>query len=189
MFFVVVFTWCWIQFFFKEIVLVIGNCCITMSEIELFSGELSFGAVNLCFRCSYLKIVFHSNLQSILLNKKDDTCPPEFTNLSASIELSLWRRRRCCEHSMVKFVSTRGHLIPHICVWTSVSLRRLYIDQFPPLHFKDWNEVFVSKGSKDISHANKIFLCTMELPNKSASFVVIFVFVLFSFRPNLWPLF
>ena len=151
------------------------------------------------FRCSeslFSMLLFKNcisftiyNLQSILLNKKDDTCPPEFTNLSASIELSLWRRRRCCEHSMVKFVSTRGHLIPHICVWTSVSLRRLYIDQFPPLHFKDWNEVFVSKGSKDISHANKIFLCTMELPNKSASFVVIFVFVLFSFRPNLWPLF
>ena len=59
--------------------------------------------------------------------------------------------------------------------WTSVSLRRLYIDQFPSLHFKDWDEVFVSKGSKDISHANKTFLCTMELPNKSASFVVIFV--------------
>ena len=73
--------------------------------------------------------------------------------------------------------------------WTSVSLRRLYIDQFPSLHFKDWDEVFVSKGSKDISHANKTFLCTMELSNKSASFVVIFVFVLFSFRPNLWPLF
>ena len=58
--------------------------------------------------------------------------------------------------------------------WTSVSLRRLYIDQFPSLHFKDWDEVFVSKGSKNISHVNKISLCTMELPNKSASFVVIF---------------
>ena len=70
------------------------NCCITMSEIELFSGELSFGAVNLCFRCSYLKIVFHSNLQSKLLNKKDDTCPLVDTNLFASIELSLWSRNR-----------------------------------------------------------------------------------------------
>ena len=65
-----------------------------MSEIELFSGELSFGAVNLCFRCSYLKIVFHSNLQSIFLNKKDETCPLVDTNLSASIELSLWSRNR-----------------------------------------------------------------------------------------------
>ena len=77
------------NYFLKEIVLVMRNCCITMSEIELFSGELSFGAVNLCFRCSYLKIVFHSNLQSVLLNKKDDTCPPVDTNLSVSIELSL----------------------------------------------------------------------------------------------------
>ena len=59
--------------------------------------------------------------------------------------------------------------------WTSVSLRRLYIDQFPSIHFKDWDEVFVSKGSKDISHANKTFSCTMELPYKSARFVVIFV--------------
>ena len=74
------------------------NCCITMSEIELFSGELSFGAVNLCFRCSYLKIVFHSNLQSIFLNKKDETCPLVDTNLSASIELSLWSRNRKKTH-------------------------------------------------------------------------------------------
>ena len=56
-----------------------------------------------------------------------------------------------------------------------MSLRRLYIGQFPPLHFKDRDEGFVSKGSKDILHENKIFLCTMELPNESASFVVIFV--------------
>ena len=52
--------------------------------------------------------------------------------------------------------------------WTSVSLRRLYIGQFPPLHFKDRDEGFVSKGSKDVLHENKIFLCTLELPNKSA---------------------
>ena len=69
-----------------------------MSEIELFSGELSFGAMNLCFRCSYLKIVFHSNLQSILLNKKDDTRPLVDKNLSASIELSLWSRNRKKTH-------------------------------------------------------------------------------------------
>ena len=74
------------------------NCCITMSEIELFSGELSFGAMNLCFRCSYSKIAFHSNLQSILLNKKDNTCPLVDTNLSASIELSLWSGNRKKTH-------------------------------------------------------------------------------------------
>ena len=54
-----------------------------MSEIELFSGELSFDVADLCFRCSYIKIVFHSNLQSITLNKKDDTCPLVDANLSA----------------------------------------------------------------------------------------------------------
>ena len=34
-FFYVFFTWSWIQFFFKEILLVIRNFCITMFEIEL----------------------------------------------------------------------------------------------------------------------------------------------------------
>ena len=70
--------------------------------------------------------------------------------------------------------------------WTSVTLRRLYIGQFLSLHFKDRNEDFLSKGLKDILH-NKILLCTMELPNESASLVVIFAcFVLFSFGTNLW---
>ena len=54
-----------------------------MSEIELFSGELSFDVADLCFSCSYIKIVFHSNLQSIALNKKDDTCLLVDANLSA----------------------------------------------------------------------------------------------------------
>ena len=71
--------------------------------------------------------------------------------------------------------------------WTSVTLRRLYIGQFLSLHFKDRNEDFLSKGLKDILHDNKIFSCTMELPNESASLVVIFVcFVLFPFGTNLW---
>ena len=74
--------------------------------------------MNLCFRCSYLKIVFHSNLQSVLLTKKD-TCQPVDTNLSAYIELSHWRCKRCHEHSMVKFVSTRGYLIPLTCTSTN----------------------------------------------------------------------
>ena len=62
--------------------------------------------------------------------------------------------------------------------WTSVTLRRLYIGQFLSLHFKDQNEDFLSKGLKDILHDNKILSCTMELPNESASLVVIlFCFV------------
>ena len=106
----------------NSIFLVIRNCCISMSEIELFSGELSFDVADLCFPCSYIKIVFHSNLQSITLNKKDDTCPLVDTNLSAWIELSLWRCKRCHEHSMVKFVSTRGYLILplYVCVTEQV---------------------------------------------------------------------
>ena len=69
--------------------------------------------------------------------------------------------------------------------WTSVSLRRLYIGHFLSLHFKDRDEDFPSKGLNDILHDNKIFLCTMELPNESTCLVVIFV--LFSFGTNLWP--
>ena len=62
--------------------------------------------------------------------------------------------------------------------WTSVSLRRLYIGQFLSLHFKHRDEDFLSKGLKDILHDNKIFSCTAELPNESASLVVIlFCFV------------
>ena len=62
--------------------------------------------------------------------------------------------------------------------WTSVSLRRLYIGQFLSLHFKHRDEDFLSKGLKDILHDNKILSCTMELPNESASLVVIlFCFV------------
>ena len=41
--------------FLKEIVLVMRNCWITLSEIELIFGELSFGAADLCIRGSYLK--------------------------------------------------------------------------------------------------------------------------------------
>ena len=63
--------------------------------------------------------------------------------------------------------------------WTSVSLRRLYIGQFLSLHFKHRDEDFLSKGLKDILHDNKIFSCTMELPNDSASLVVIFVLFCF----------
>ena len=63
--------------------------------------------------------------------------------------------------------------------WTSESLRRLCIGQFLTLHFKDREEDFLSKESKDILHYNKIFSCTMELPNDSASLVVIFVLFCF----------
>ena len=65
--------------------------------------------------------------------------------------------------------------------WTSVSLRRLYIGQFLSLHFKDRDEDFLSKGLKDILHDNKIFSCTMELPNESTSLVVIFFLFCFVF--------
>ena len=65
----------------------------------------------------------------------------------------------------------------HLYSRTSVSLRRLYIGQFLSLHFKDRDEDVLSKGSKDILHYNKIFSCTMELPNDSASLVLIFVFI------------
>ena len=63
--------------------------------------------------------------------------------------------------------------------WTSVSLRRLYIGQFLSLHFKNRDEDFLSKRLRDVSHDKKILSCTMELPNESASFVMIFVLFCF----------
>ena len=68
----------------------------------------------------------------------------------------------------------------HLHSWASVSLRRLYIGQFLSLHFKNRNEDFLSKGSKDILHDNKIFSCIMELPNECVSLDVIFVLFCFN---------
>ena len=67
----------------------------------------------------------------------------------------------------------------HFPCWASVSLRRLYIGQFLSLHFKNRDEDFLSKGSKDILHDNKMFSCIMELPNESVSLDVIFVLFCF----------
>ena len=113
---IVFFTWSWIKFL-KEIVLVMRNCYITMSEIELVFPRAELRCSGslysmLLFKKMYLIQIFNK----YLLNKKDDTCRPMDTNLSAWIELSIWRSKRCHEHSMVKFVSTRGYLIPHVCV-------------------------------------------------------------------------
>ena len=47
------------------------------------------------------------------------------SNLSAYIESSLWRCKRCHEHSMVKFVSTRGYLITPICMCITKQERAL----------------------------------------------------------------
>ena len=43
------------NYILKEIVLVMRNCCITISKIELVSGELSHGVADLCIRSSCLK--------------------------------------------------------------------------------------------------------------------------------------
>ena len=88
------------------------------------------------FRCSgsLFSMLLYKNCISFKFTidnfeKKDDTCPLVDTTLSAWIELSLGRCKRCHEHSMVKFVTTRGYLLlpSCVCYWTSVSLRRLYI--------------------------------------------------------------
>ena len=112
-----------------------------------------------------------------LLNKKDDTCPLLDTNISAWIELTLKVKKMLWtldgEIRIHAQLSNTSYMRLHS--WTSVSLRRLYIGHFLSLHFKDRDEDFPSKGLKDILHDNKIFSCTMELPNESASLVVIFV--------------
>ena len=86
---IVFFTWSWIQFL-KEIVLVMRNCYITMSEIELVFRRAELRCSGslysmLLFKKMYLIQIFNQ----YLLNKKDDTCRPMDTNLSVLIELSL----------------------------------------------------------------------------------------------------
>ena len=103
------FTWSWIQFFFKEILLVIRNVCITVSETELVFRRVERRCSGSLFSMLiFKKIVFDANYNQYLLNKKDDT------NIPAWIELSLWRCKRCYGHLMLKFVSTRDYLIPPI---------------------------------------------------------------------------
>ena len=81
------FTWSWIEFFFMEILLVIRNFCITMSEIELvFSKSWASVQQISIFDAPIKKIVFDANFQSISLFKKDDSCPPLDTNITAWIE-------------------------------------------------------------------------------------------------------
>ena len=86
---IVFFTWSWIQFL-KEIVLIMRNCYITMSEIELVFRRAELRCSGslysmLLFKKMYLIQIFNQ----YLLNKKDDICRPMDTNLSVWIELSL----------------------------------------------------------------------------------------------------
>ena len=102
--------------FFKEILLVIRNLCITMSEIDLvFRGAERQCSGSLFSMLLFKKVYWMQIFNKYLFNKKDDTCPLLDTNISASIELSLGRCITCYEH-LVKFVSTRDYLIPPICV-------------------------------------------------------------------------
>ena len=59
-------TWCWISFFFKEILLVIRNFCITISEIELvFRGAERRCSGSLFSILLFKKIVLDANFQLI----------------------------------------------------------------------------------------------------------------------------
>ena len=76
--------------FLKEIVLIMRNCYITMSEIELVFRRAELRCSGplysmLLFKKMYLIQIFNQ----YLLNKKDDTCRPMDTNLSVLIESSL----------------------------------------------------------------------------------------------------
>ena len=70
--------------FLREIVLVMRNCCITMSEIELVSRRAEFRCSGslysmLLFEKLYLIQIFNQ----YLLDEKDDTCRPMDTYLSS----------------------------------------------------------------------------------------------------------
>ena len=63
--------------FLREIVLVMRNCCITMSEIELVSRRAEF----LCSGSLYSMLLFEKLyliqiFNQYLLDEKDDTCRP-----------------------------------------------------------------------------------------------------------------
>ena len=125
----------------------------------------------------FQKLYWIQIFNQYLLNKNDDTCPLLDTNIPAWIELILTVKKMLWTldgkiriHAQL---SNTSYMRLHSR--TSVSLRRLYVAQFLSLHFVDRDEDFLSKGFKDIWHDNKIFSCTMELPNESASLVVIFV--------------
>ena len=69
--------------FLREIVLVMRNCCIIISEIELAFRRAEFRCsasmyLMLLFKKLYLIQIFNQ----YLLNKKDDTLRPMDTNLS-----------------------------------------------------------------------------------------------------------
>ena len=145
-------------------------------KLNWFSGELSFGVSDLYIRCSYVIQIFNQ----YLLNKKGwymFTSGFEFKCLSWITSLKVWKMSWTFDGKIRIHAWLSNTSSMHVHYWTSVSLKRLYIGQFPSLHFEDRDEGFVSKGAKDVSHDNKIFSCTMELRNESASFLVSLVFI------------
>ena len=125
-FFLFFFAWSWLQFFFKEILLVVKIFCIRLSEIELaFRRAGRRCSESLFSMLRFKKLYWMQIFNQYLSNKNDDTCPLLNTNISAWIELSLWRCKRCYEHSTVKFVSTRDYLIPPIYVCIPERVRAL----------------------------------------------------------------
>ena len=97
-----------------------------MSQIELVFRRAEFRFSGSLYSMRLLKKLYLIQIfNQDLLNKKDDTCRPMDTNLSAWIKLSIWRSKRCHEHSMVKFVSTRGYLITPICMCITKQERAL----------------------------------------------------------------
>ena len=163
-----------------------------MSEIELvFRGAERRFSGSLFSMLLFKKVYWMQIFNQYLFNKKDYTCPLLDANISASIEMSLWRCITCYEHSMVKFVSTRDYLISPICVYIPERVSAYEgctSANFP--HYilsRDWDESFVSNGSEDILHDNKIYSCNMEFQiNLQVSLWILFCFVLFSFATSLW---
>ena len=151
-----------------------------------FSEELSVSAADLYSRCSYLKKRIGCKFSTNIFSIKRMIHVHFWMRISLLQLKCLFERCiTCYEHSMVKFVSTRDHLIPLICVYIPERVSAYEgctLANF--LHYilcRDWDEGFVSNGSEDILHDNKIYSCTMELPSKSASLVVNFVLFCFVF--------
>ena len=104
----------------------------------------------------------------------------EFIRLNWIIYLKKWKMSCTLDGKIRIHARLSNTSYMRVYYWTNVSQEGCTSANFP--HYilsRDRDEGFVSNRSKDVSHDNKIHLCTTELPNESASFVVIFVLFFF----------
>ena len=112
-------------------------------------------------------------------------------NISAWIDLSLWRWKRCHEHSMVNFVSTHDYLILPICVcipkqtWAQEGCTSANFSQYI---FRTKTKTSSAKDQRIHYMITKYFHAPWNYQmNLLVSLWFLFCYILFSFGTNLWP--